>query len=144
MPNITYSNGLSLGHQNIYHLKNKVPDVNVLINNQPEQIHLFGISESRIKLKDNVPDSSIKINKYRCLRRDRPIIKRDGHDGLVLYYHDDLHPYIKRREDLESESVESLWVEIRHKNSQPVLVCLVYRYPAAKTAWYTDFFRYDG
>ena len=105
MPTVTYTHGLSLGHQNIYHLINKVPDVNVLLNQQSEEVHLFGVSESRIKQKQQVPDSLIKINKYQCIRRD---VVFEGHTGLVLYYHEDLHPYIKRRCDLESASVESL------------------------------------
>ena len=48
------------------HLRNKIDDVNVLIKNHPDKVHIFGINEAR--LDDNVDDSLIHINNYSFVR----------------------------------------------------------------------------
>lgn len=40
-------NEIRIGHVNIYHLYNKLIDINMLLNEQPF-MHLLGISESRL------------------------------------------------------------------------------------------------
>ena len=58
---------LSTGHLNIYHLANKVTDVNVFVH-QSDILHIFGLSES--KLTSYVSDEVVSIPNYSILRRD--------------------------------------------------------------------------
>ena len=44
-----------------------------------------------------------------------------------------------RRKDLENLVLDSAWIEIRIKNSNPFLICSVYRPPSAKTEWFEKF-----
>ena len=44
-----------------------------------------------------------------------------------------------RRTDLESPTIESIWVEIRIPNSSPFLIYSVYRPPSAKAVWIDTF-----
>ena len=43
------------------------------------------------------------------------------------------------RTDLESQYIESLWVEIRNPKTPSLLVGYVYRNPAATCEWYDEF-----
>ena len=44
---VSCPNDLSVGHLNIYHLANKVTDVNVFVH-QSDILHILGVSESRL------------------------------------------------------------------------------------------------
>lgn len=81
---------------------------------------LIGISESH--LSTSIPDSDINIPNYNVMRRDR---NRQG-GGVLLYVHDRFT--CVRRPDLESPSLEMLWVEITLRNHN-VLVGVCYRPP---------------
>lgn len=125
---------LRIGHLNIYHLVNKVTDVCVFLNKQPQLVHLFGVSETR--LDSRVSDSLIDIPNYSVLRRDSA---RKGQTGLALYVHRSIASIVKRRADLEDESVECLWVELKNGKSSPLLICYIYRNPAETTIWIDNF-----
>ena len=56
----------------------------------------------------------------------------DG-SGLVLYFKEALN--LKRRYDLESSNIETLWADVILPNSKPVLICPVYRPPDARSGW---------
>ena len=131
--------GLSIGHLNVYHLFSKCPQVEVLLNNSNETHHIMGISETR--LEDKHPTSSLTISNYTLFRKDRSHHNTPGHHGLALYIHDSISEFAKRRTDLESSAVESLWVEIKHKKNAPVLICLIYRNPNIPQLkdWTVDF-----
>ena len=65
-------------------------------------------------------------------------------NGVILvwhynYIHQCIKTFTKRRNDLESEKVECMWVEIKHLASPAVLVGDVYRNPAATHPWFDDF-----
>ena len=139
MPGPTNNLGLSIGHLNVYHLFSKRPQVEVLLNNSNETHHIMGISETRLEEKH--PNSSLYINNYTLFRKDRSHHDTTGHHGLALYIHDSISDFAKRREDLESPTVESLWVQIKHKRNAPVLICLIYRNPTTPTLkdWTLDF-----
>ena len=107
--------GLRVGHLNVYHLLKKVPDISSFLNNEHPCIHMLGLSETRLDYR--ISDESIAIPQYLTFRRDA--IKH-------------------RRADLESQSVESLWVEISHSKSPSLLVGFIYRNPTATYAWYDD------
>ena len=44
-----------------------------------------------------------------------------------------------RRNDIESPGIESIWVEIKLKNSKSFLICSLYRPPSSNTDWYDKF-----
>ena len=127
--------GLTIGNLNVCHLKNKIDDVNVLINGHQDKVHIFGISETR--LDEDIDDSIIQINNYSIFRKDAE--KKDGHTGLVVYVHNSINKFIRRRHDLETDAVEAIWLEIYQKKSKPAYVCSLYRNPAFTAEWIDDF-----
>lgn len=134
--NSTYSSSnsyLRLGHLNVYHLLNKVPDLCVYLN-QPTPFHVFGVTESR--LKNIIDDSLISIPNYSVLRRDASFVQ---HTGIAVYIHDTIAQNFQRRPDLESDKIESLWIELKTPKSTPTLIGFIYRNPAATWDWYDDF-----
>ena len=97
--------GLRIGHANVYHLYNKVHDVCMLLNDSPF-IHLLGLRETRLSARFS--DESLSIPHYTIIRRDAA---DRGHIGMALYYiHQSIKTFTKRRNDLESEKVECIWV----------------------------------
>ena len=132
--NYVSESGLLVGHLNVYHLFNKIPDVSTFLCNQCPFIHLFGLSETRVNCY--VSDESIAIPHYTIYRRD---IVKQGETGLALYVHNFIQNITTRRTDLESQCTESLWVEIRNPKTPSLLVGYVYRNPAATYEWYDEF-----
>ena len=57
--------GLRVGHLNVYHLLNKVPDISSFLNNEHPCIHLLGLSETRLDYR--MSDKSIAIPQYLTL-----------------------------------------------------------------------------
>ena len=70
---------LSVGHLNVYHLANKVTDVNVFVH-QSDILHIFGVSESR--LTSYVSDGVVSVPNYSILRRDAD---EPGYAGIAVY-----------------------------------------------------------
>ena len=66
---------LAIGHVNVYHLYNKVPDVSRLLSNS--QLHLLGLSETR--LGDMHSDRQLAVPNYHFIRKDAT---RAGQTGL--------------------------------------------------------------
>ena len=64
---VSYPKDLSVGHLNIYHLADKVTDVNVFVH-QSDILHIFGVSESR--LTSYVSEEMVSIPHYSILGRD--------------------------------------------------------------------------
>ena len=71
---------LRVGHLNVYHLLNKVPDISSFLNIELPCIHLLGLSETRLDYR--ISDESIAIPQYLTFRRDA--IKQ-GETGLAIY-----------------------------------------------------------
>ncbi|WP_419648343.1 hypothetical protein, partial [Thiolapillus sp.] len=59
--------GLRVGHLNVYHLFNKVPDISSFLDNEHPCIHLLGLSETRLDYR--MSDESIAIPQYVTFRR---------------------------------------------------------------------------
>ena len=117
---------------NVYHLYNKVPSVNLLLNYH--NVHILGLSET--KLDDKISDSCISINNYTIIRRDKQLAK---HTGLAAYVHDSIYANIKIRHDLEHREIEALWLEIKKEKSIPTLICFIYRNPIETVEWQDHF-----
>ena len=126
---------LNVCYLNVYHLYNKVLDVNHMLNSFQNTIHILGLSETR--LDETKDDKNISITNYSIIRRDKQF---DKHTGIAAYIHDSIKHNIKRRHDLEYKEIEALWLEIKHEKSVPFLICLIYRNPRTKIAdWQRDF-----
>ena len=121
-----------IGHLNVFHLFNKVADVNSFI--QKERLDILGISESR--LHSNISDDSIGIPGYDIIRRDGV---ESSHTGLVIYVNHKLNDSVHRRPDLESSHIECIWLEVKCSANSSLLLCILYRNPASTLCWF-DYF----
>ena len=73
---------LRVGHQNVYHLYNKVPDLCVSLSRSTPSYNIFGIKESR--LDSRISDRNINIPKYCIGRKDLTIIGQTGMPKFTL------------------------------------------------------------
>ena len=89
-----------------------------------KQIHLLGFSETHTN--DTVTDAELSVRGFTLERKDRSA-GRGG--GVSLYIRDDLQ--YQRRNDLETDNLEFLWIEIFVKNSKSILLCNAYRPPSS-------------
>lgn len=124
---------LHVGHLNTYFLQNKIPDLCVLLN-QPTPFHVFGVTESR--LNANIDNNAISIAGFSIIRRDPAF---PGHTGIAVYVHSSITDITRRRHDIESEHVESVWVEVKANKSAPLLVGYIYRNPSSSFQWFDEF-----
>ena len=126
---------LQVGHVNVYHLQNKVHDVCALLNEKSSCIHILGLSETR--LPTDINKEFLNIPGYAFKKRKAKV---SGHLGMGMYIHNSIWPLVKRRKDLESKNVESMWLEFRpHTAARPVYIGYVYRRPKSPDIWYDDF-----
>ena len=80
-------------------------------------VHLFGFSESRLDAK--ITENLISIKNYIVLRLDNdyPL-----HSGLALYGHKCIENGVRRRLDLQIETIKCIWIEITDSKTKPLLV----------------------
>ena len=129
--------GIHIGNLNIRHLKPKVDDVKVFLNKE-NNIDIFGVCETF--LNKTIDTTTLNIDGFKIERKDRDdcnLIETNNGGGIVIYISNHIN-YV-RRTDLETQDIESMWIEIRIKNSKSFLVCSVYRPPSAKTDWLEQF-----
>jgi hypothetical protein len=93
---------------------------------------LVGFTETH--LSSFINNGEITIPEYNMIRRDRTT----GSGGGVIVY---VLNRIKciHRHDIQSEAIESVWIEIVQPNSSSLLVCIVYRPPNMLISWYEQF-----
>ena len=105
--------------------------------NKAAPFHVFGLNETR--LKDHHDDNILHISNYTIHRRDKnPSNKL--HTGIAAYVHNSIQHLVCRRKDLEDDSIECLWLEIKEKNCRSHLIGILYRNPKeVLVAWYDRF-----
>ena len=111
--------GLKFVHQNIQSLSDKIDQLRLLLQGLHFGIQLITLSETW--LKSDKSDSELEIAGYRLFRKDR----KGKHGGVAVYVRDDL--VATRREDLELDSVEGIWLEISVPKSRSFLIGSFYR-----------------
>ena len=57
--------------------------------------------------------------------------------GIIVYVSDKWDTY--RRNDLEDENTETVWLEVRFPKARSILVCYVYRPPNSLISWFNNF-----
>ena len=124
---------LLVGHLNIYHLANKVTNVNVFVH-QSDSLHIFGVSESR--LTSYVSDEVVSIPNYSVLRR---YAGEPGHAGIEVYVHDSIQDFTHRRYDLESTYVEIIWFQVKTGRGPPFLIAFIYISPSSTLESFDEF-----
>ena len=82
---------------------------------------IFAINES--KIDSSIPDSEINIPSYKSIRKDR---NRNG-GGVVIYVREQIS--FRDRNDLVSDKLEMICIEIEHPHSKPFLLSTWYRPP---------------
>ena len=107
-----------IGHNNIRGLRSNFVDLKVMLSSM---FDIFCISETM--LSSHVENSTIRIPGYQMpLRKDRD---HNG-GGLLVYISNNVS--VTRRPDLESSTIETLWLEVKAKGLK-FLVCNCYRPP---------------
>ena len=126
---------LHVGHQNVYHLHNKVLDLSVFLNQSAPSYNLFGVTESRLDFR--ISDQDVNIPDYRMQRKDSIAIVQTV---IGVYIHDSIADITHRRHDLESDCVEYIWLELKpHTNAPSLFVCFLYRNPSVCYEWFDVF-----
>ena len=121
--------GFRMGHLNIQGISNKIDQVSLLLGSEKNQIHVLGLSET--KLNTNHPDSAFEINGYqKPFRSDREF---NSGGGLLVYVRDGV--CCNRRTDLEHWNLECIWVEIKPVRSRSFLLGNIYRPPNSTVQW---------
>jgi exonuclease III len=123
--------GTHIVHLNIHFLYSKLDEIKILLSNQ--NVDFLCLCETF--LNDSFSDSELHIDNYRLFRKDR-----QSHGGGLLIYAKEELPCI-HRQDLESSSVEAIWLEVKRPNSKPFLISNVYRPPSEKVSWLDEFSR---
>ena len=113
---------LEIGHINIASLQHKLHEILVFLKDSPK-LDVIGISETRLSHHDS---SVFEISGYTLIRKDAKYV---GETGTIMYFRSDLARYTKRREDLETIGVESIWLEFKIPGNKPLLVGTIYRNP---------------
>ena len=121
--------GMRIGHLNIQGLSSKIDQVKLMLTSENNSIHILGLSES--KLKECHLESVFCIEGFqKPIRKDR---LEDGGGGIIVYVKEGV--IFKRRNDLESNNLECVWIEICPTNSRSFLVCFMYRHPSSTITW---------
>ena len=121
--------GFRMGHINIQGINNKIDQIRLLLGSDKNQIHVLGLSET--KLNAFHPDTAFEINGFQApFRRDRKINSRGG---LLVYVKDGV--CASRRADLEHDNLECVWLEIKPVKSKPFLIGNIYRPPNSTIQW---------
>ena len=126
--------GLNIINLNIRHLKPKLDDVKILLQ-RSNKIDILGLCETF--LHDDIPDSILSVDGYKFERRDRNICTTENDKqkggGVLIYIAE--HLDYKRKQNLESDNIESIWIEISLKHTKPILINSIYRPPSAPKQW---------
>ena len=93
--------------------RRKQNDLNVFFESH-QRIHPFGLTETR--LKSHIPSEGLSLPHYSLIRKDAA---RSQYTDLAVYINSSISKIVRRRPDLESEAVESLWLEIQTRKPQP-------------------------
>ena len=118
----TKKRGMKIFHQNVNGLIHKMDQVKLFLASTQNNIHIFGISETHANA--SMTNIELAIDGYNIERKDR---NKGTYGGVISYIRSELT--YERRSDLESDGIESIWLEIFIEKSKSILVCVMYKPP---------------
>lgn len=120
--------GLHFCHLNIHYLYPKLDEIKTLLHNQTN-IDILCLCETF--LHDKFSDDELKIDGYNFVRKDR---QRHG-GGLIIYIKSNLS--FLHRTDLETNNLETIWIELKNSKQKSFLIGYYYRQPSSTIDWIT-------
>ena len=118
-----------IGQINCQSLRNKKGKINSLL----DSLDLLALSETWLNEDDCSKD--YEVDGFKLERRDRTTGERGG--GVGFYIRDTLK--YQRMKQIESEDVESIWIEAERDNGEKLLIGMFYRPPNVTKDWYDSF-----
>ena len=112
---------LRVGHQNVYICITRFLICVYSLASQRLTKKMFGITESR--LDSRIYDEDINFPNYCISRKDSIVIEQTG---IAVYIHNSIADITHRRQDLESDLVECIWLELKPSTSAPNILCIFY------------------
>ena len=113
--------GFSFAHLNVRSIMNKLDHFRILMSKKPFDV----ICLNETFCDSSISDSEINLPDYSIVRRDR---NRHG-GGVAMYIRNSL-AFI-RRNDLETDDVECIWIEMKCMQRQPVIIGSLDRPPSS-------------
>ncbi|XP_057299539.1 uncharacterized protein LOC130630163 [Hydractinia symbiolongicarpus] len=120
LTDFTFRKGVKLFHQNCRGLTNCLPNLTALFSERKTQFHL---SQRHIVHES---DSLFCILGFQFVEK-RQKTGQGGGGGVAIYVSENIN--WKRREDLECEFLENIWIEICPEKAKHYLICCMYRPP---------------
>ena len=118
--------GLKIFQLNVCSLYSRLDEIRHYLSDS--SIDIIGFSES--SLSPSISDNEVHIDGFSLYRCDR-IERLRG--GVAVYVRSNLS--VTRRLDIESEKIESVWLEIHQENCKSILLGFVYRPPSSLVSW---------
>ena len=114
--------GMKLFHQNVRRLFSNKPHVQELLHDFGKGIDILSLGETHLSVEDG--DSLFDIPCYDFVSKPRRTSKGGGVPAYVSVSISWL-----RRDDLEDDAIECIWLEIILKHAKNFLIGIVYRPP---------------
>lgn len=123
LKNVCNSRGMKIAHLNIQAITTSYNGICDLLGNNPD-IDILTLSETHLTSQTEHNSEIFKIEGYVFERLDR---KNGPWGGVGMYIKEGIN--YKRRDDLERNCLESLWIEIFINNAKSLLMTSLYRPP---------------
>ena len=128
-PKWLQNKGLHICHLNVHYLYPKLDEIKILLHEQ--NIDILCLCEAF--LNQEFCDDELKINGYDFIRKDR-----QTHGGGLIIYIKSYLSFI-HHVDLETNELESIWVEFKHNKQKSFFTCYCYRPPSSTIDWINKF-----
>ena len=124
--------GFKIAALNVNSLSKHNDELRIILNDNV--LDVLAINEA--KLDDTVSDGELFINGYDIVRRDRAVNGRRG-GGVCFYVRSNIDYFV--RNDLSSDILEILSIEIRKPNARPFVITTWYRPPDSPVELFSHF-----
>ena len=113
------SKGLHFCNLNVHHIVPKIYELRISMA-RDKCPDIFGMCETF--LTASISDDQIAIDDFDILRKDRSDTQNKVGGGVILYTRKSIN--YRRRHEIETSNIETLWAEITLPNAKPFLICL--------------------
>ena len=121
--------GLHLCHLNVHYLYVKVDEIKTLLHEQNTDV----LCLCETFLNQKFSDDELKVSGYDFIRKDT-----QTHGGGLIIYIKSFWSFTHRA-DMETNDIESIWVEFKNNKQKTVFTCYRYRPPSSSTDWINKF-----